>query len=250
MTRVTYVKAKTDNAGAIPEQTAVETEQQAGGEHRQVVKVAESALPTGAATAANQTDGSQRTGILGYRSSDATYQPLRLDRATNSIQIIDYSHHEIHAGSHFLIADVVDLAINNVYDMVFVTPNTTKWIHFTFKLDAESETEWFIYEGAVETVPGAAVTPYNNNRNSATASVATVRAQTNTSLVNANADTNVTAAIALEHGIMGAGKSGGNESRDNEIILKQNTKYCFRAIATAAGYLDFIAQWYEHTDIA
>jgi hypothetical protein len=60
MSKVTYVKAKTDNAGAIPEQTAVETEQQAGGEHRQVVKVAESALPTGAATAAAQTDGSQR----------------------------------------------------------------------------------------------------------------------------------------------------------------------------------------------
>ena len=188
--------------------------------------------------------------LHGYRSSDTSFQPLRLDKATNSLQTIDYSHHEIHAGSHFFIADVVDLSVNNVYDMVFTTPDTAKWIHFTFEVDAEAETEWYIYEGAVETSAGAAVTAYNNNRNSATATGAVIKAQTNTSLVNANADTDVSGATALEHGIIGAGKSGGNDKRENELTLKQNTKYCFRAIATAAGYIDFVAQWYEHTDIA
>lgn len=188
--------------------------------------------------------------LYGYRSSDTSFQPLRLDKATNSLQTIDYAHHEIHAGSHFFIADVVDLSINNVFDMLFTTPNTTAWIHFTFHLDAESETDWYVYEGAVETVGGSAVTPLNNNRNSATASGATVKTHTNTSLANANADTDVTAATLLEHGIMGAGRTGGNDEREDELILKQNTIYCFRAVATAAGYVDFVAQWYEHTDIA
>ena len=37
-------------SGAYPENTSFETEQQVGGEHRPVIKVGESALPTGAAT--------------------------------------------------------------------------------------------------------------------------------------------------------------------------------------------------------
>lgn len=188
--------------------------------------------------------------LQGFRSSDSTYQPLRLDKATNSLQTIDYSHHEIHAGSHFFISDVVDLSINNVFDMLFTTPDTAQWIHFTFTLSSEAETDWYIYEGAVETVEGTAVTPRNNNRNSATASAAVVHTHTNTSLANANSDTDVTGATLLAHGIMGAGKTGGSENRESELILDQNKVYCFRAIATAAGYVDFVAQWYEHTDIA
>ena len=188
--------------------------------------------------------------LYGYRSSDTSFQPLRLDKATNSLQTIDYSHHEIHAGSHFFIADVVDLSINNVYDMVLTTPDTTQYIHFTFTIASEAETEWYIYEGAVETSAGAAVTPLNNNRNSATASTAVVKAQTNASLANANADTDVTTATQLMHGIMGAGKTGGAESRESELILDRNAKYCFRAVANTAGYVDFVAQCYEHTDIA
>jgi len=53
---VTYQKI--DYATPPPE-TVIETEQQAGGEHRQVIKVAESALPSGAATSALQTSGAQ-----------------------------------------------------------------------------------------------------------------------------------------------------------------------------------------------
>lgn len=188
--------------------------------------------------------------LYGYRSSDSTFQPARLDKSTNSLQTIDYSHHEIHAGSHFFISDVVDLSINNVFDMILTTPDTTQWVHFTFTLSVEAETDWYIYEGAVETVAGTAVTPINNNRNSATASIAVIKSHTNTSLANANSDTDVTGATMLVHGILGAGKTGGSENRESELILDQNRKYCFRAIATAAGYVAFVAQWYEHTDIA
>jgi len=187
--------------------------------------------------------------LRGWRSSDSTSQPLRLDKATNSIQTIDYQHHEIHGGSNFIIADVQDLAVNNVYDMQFTTPNTTKWSHFTFKLDCESETEWYIYEGATVNVAGTALTPVNSNRNSLTASVNTIAGITNTSVVNADADTATAGATALEHGIIGGGKTGGFDHRENELILKQNTTYCMRAIANTAGYIDFYCSWYEHTNL-
>jgi len=174
--------------------------------------------------------------------------PLRVDASTHSIQTLTYEHHEIHSGSHYYIEDVADLSLNNVYDMQWVTPNTTKWSHFIFELNCESETEWMIYEGAVITNAGSAVVAINNNRNSTNTSVNTITSQLNTSLANANLDTSVLAATEIAHGIVGAGKDSGSVTRSDELILKQNTTYCMRAIATAAGYINFRVKWYEHTD--
>jgi len=189
--------------------------------------------------------------IRGFRSSDNTAQPLRLDRATNTLQIIDYAHHEMHSGSHFFLSGHIDLAINHVLDFTMVTPNTTKWAHWLWKIDTKSEANWFVYENAVITNPLAnSLTPFNNNRNSATASGLTFKYEDQANLAAANADTDVTTATVLESGISGAGKGAGFDSRVNEIILGQNKIYCLRAIATAAGYIDFFMSWYEHTDIA
>ena len=70
-----------------------------------------------------------------------------------------------------------------------------------------------------------------------------------TNLAAANADTDVSGATLIESGISGTGRlMGGNTGRNNEIILKQNTLYCLRATATAASYINFSMQWYEHTD--
>ena len=47
----------------------------------------------------------------------------------------------------------------------------------------------------------------------------------------------------------GAGRTdSGEASRSNEVVLKQNTIYIMRATATAAGYINFDMDWYEHTD--
>ena len=200
----------------------------------------------GLATSDNQTNNAQTANIVGV---DYVAGKRGIDAMTETLQFIDYNHHQIHAGNHFLISDVVDLAGSNVYDMQFTTPNTTKWSHFIFKLDCESETEWYIYEGVTINTAGTAITPVNNNRNSLTASVNTIAGIINASVADANADTAVAGATVLEHGIIGDKQSGGNEAREFELILKQNTKYCFRAIANTAGYTDFIASWYEHTSL-
>jgi len=171
-----------------------------------------------------------------------------IDRVSYAIKILEYEHAEIHGGSHFFIEDVADIAINNVFDVQWTTQNTTRWDHFTFELNCEAETEWYIYEGAKIETAGTAITPINNNRNSSNAAGATIASIANTSLENANLDTAVAAATELAHGIIGAGRNGGVVSRDREIILKQNTIYCMRAIANAAGYVNFYIGWYEHTN--
>ena len=238
-----------------------------------------SLLPEGAATSANQTNKAQYTrltdgtddcavetlsdqthdidGLKGLvtasaiygRIDDDTVKPFAMDGSTHAIETIGYEHHEIHSGSHYFVTGYQDLSINNVLDFTFQMPDTTKWIHWTWKISTESETLWQIYETAVATNPLAnAVTPRNSNRNSGNTSGTTMKFELQTNLAGANADTNVTGATLIASSISGAGKESGMSNRTNELILKRNTLYCLRATATAADYISFDMEWYEHTD--
>ena len=172
-----------------------------------------------------------------------------VDEATNTLQTIDYAHHEIHGGSHYFATGVVTLPLNDVLDFTWVMPNTTKWIHWIWKLDTSSEMAWYVYEGAVITNALAnTVTPVNSNRNSENVSGTVMKYEIQADLDAANADTNVTGATLLKSGISGSGRTVGGDSRDYELILKQNTIYCLRAVANVAGYIDFDMEWYEHTN--
>lgn len=188
-----------------------------------------------------------KTSIYG-KTGDSTFQVPRVDATTHSLQTIDYEHHEIHSGSHYFVDGVQDLSINQVLDFTFTTPNTTSWTHLIWKISTESETAWYVYENVVATNALAnAITPYNNNRNSLNTSGNTLKYEVQANLATANADTNVSDAILLQSGISGTGKEQGDSERNRELILKQNTTYCLRAIATAAGFIDFHMSWYEHT---
>jgi hypothetical protein len=187
---------------------------------------------------------------IGYAST-ANLHTIQadIDRTTNTQQVITYEHHEIHSGSHYFVCNVQDLAINEVLDITLQTPDTTSWAHLTWNIDPETETAWHVYEDAVVTNPLAnTLTPVNNNRNHTNTSGLAIKYEVQGDLATANADTNVTTATLLETGIIGTGKTAGNDIRDNEIVLKQNTIYCFRAIANTAGYVDFCFNWYEHTN--
>jgi len=189
--------------------------------------------------------------LLTARWGDAAGETdeVRIDASTNALETIEYEHHEIHSGSHYFVVGYADLAINHVLDFTWLMPNTTKWIHWIWSIITESETLWQVYEGATETNPLAnLVTPYNNNRNSGNTSATTMRYEDQANLAAANADTSVVGATLLESGISGAGRDAGVGARTSELVMKQNTLYCLRATATAAGYINFNMQWYEHTD--
>jgi len=171
------------------------------------------------------------------------------DGVTSAINTIGYEHHEIHSGSHFFVTGYQDLAANDVLDFTWLIPDTTKWVHWTFHIDTESETLWQIYENVVATNALAnAVTPNNSNRNSTKSSGTTMKFEHQADLAAANADTNVTGGTLIASGISGSGKDAGQDKRSNEMIMKQATLYCLRATANAAGFVDFDMQWYEHTN--
>ena len=189
--------------------------------------------------------------LYGYDGIGFT-RPLSVDGATNTIQTIGYEHHEVHAGSHYFVVSSVDLPINDVLDFTWVMPNTTKWIHWTWKITTSSAMAWYVYENAVIVNALAnTVTPFNNDRNNTTNTSGTVmKYEIQADLDAANVDTNVTGATLIKSGITGAGRDGGSFERGTEIIMKQGATYCLRAVATAAGNITFDMEWYEHTNKA
>lgn len=172
---------------------------------------------------------------------------VRIDASTNALESIDYAHHEIHSGSHFEYTEY-DAALDatNTIDVLITVPNTTKWPHMIFSVDGALQTLVQVFETCTHTA-GAAKTPYNNNRNSATA---------NTTLLNVSNDdaADGTAILQTMFGIStGVGNnsivSGGGARGDNEMILKQNTKYLFRVTSfTDDNVVSLKLVWYEHTD--
>jgi len=182
--------------------------------------------------------------IRGFRSSDSTAQPIRLDRGTNTLQTIDYAHHEIHAGSHFFYTDSVELASAATQVYLITTPNTTKWPHLLFFFDGSAITQWQFYEGA-DRNGTTAQTVYNNDRNSLTAATTTVHKDVSGGTTDGSLIYQYKSGAA-----QGQARSGSDVGNSEEIILKQNTKYLLRVTSgTAANLTNVRLEWYEHTNI-
>ncbi len=172
------------------------------------------------------------------------------DGATHALSVIGHDHHEVHSEDSYDFIDVVDLSVNNVFDIQFTTPDTTKWGHWTVEVDAENEVEWFIYENVTINTPGTAIVILNKDRNSGNTSGMVAKGITNTSVANANTATAVAGATTIAHGIIGAGKKvGGGAGVRLERLMKQNEDYSVRFVATVAGYINYDVEWYEHTNL-
>lgn len=161
-----------------------------------------------------------------------------LDGLTDKPTILDYEHHEIHAGSHFFICDYDDsMALNDTIQFVVTTPNTETWLHMTLDFASTLGATFEIYEGASNVVGGTTVTPLNNNRNSTNTSVATIIKD----------PTSITTGTRIAGYLAGANRVSGVNSRERELILKQNTTYLFKFTSTAnSNTITFCGEWYEH----
>ena len=95
----------------------------------------------------------------------------------------------------------------------------------------------YIYEGATVT-GGSAITPFNNDRNSSKTSTLTLKGNPVITL----------AGTCIDSSKVGSGpKSGGDITRNEERILKQNTTYLYIFISGAASnVITFHGRWYEH----
>jgi len=168
--------------------------------------------------------------------------PASVDLATETLNIIEYEHHEIHAGSYYRAGFQKDVANGGTAIFAITTPNTTKWLHFRPAVDCELETTIMFYENPTSVTDGTPVTPKNANRNSANTSGATV-------VTDPTIDT--TGAIVLGKLVEGSNKSsGGDSGSEYEWILKQNTTYVLVVTnnTSSNNQVNIRCQWYEHTN--
>jgi hypothetical protein len=229
--------------------------------------VTSSVLPTGAATSAIQTDGTQKTRIVdattGLTPSVEARKQTPTGNALNvqigpgdvisSIPVVmDFNQHQIHEGE-FWHWDVLvsNLASGSNYDIVFTVPNITipggvaaaaLCPHFRYEANVNDLCNVFLYEGpTVTAATGTARTPINLERNgSYTVKLAILDAPTITA-VGTLIDAEYFLSASTNQ--VSANSSG---SSINEFVLKNNTKYLFRITSGANGcdiHVDF--HWYE-----
>ena len=175
---------------------------------------------------------------------------LRMDASTHSIQTIDYSHHEIHSGSHFYVQGYLTLALDEgaeegTYYIKMVTPPGTKYMHFIFDIRSTGICTTYLDEGATGGMAnGSPVTPINNNRTSTKTSGATLTSGvTNATGYDLRIENDKWGADGFKESI------GGGGGREDELILKPNTTYLRTFISgTADNVVQFKASWYEHVD--
>lgn len=166
--------------------------------------------------------------------------PLFIDPSTEAMPTVEYAHHEIHEGDHYFVKGWMDLTNAQVFDFLATTPDTLKWAHMLVAFSSESEAHVTIYEGTTTSADGTAVTAVNRNRNSTnTAGLVVTHTPTITDVG--------TQIVSYKMGSMQ--KSGGEARGNNELILKQNTKYLIRITNDTAlnNWFDYLADWYEHT---
>ena len=179
------------------------------------------------------------------------FRTIRIDPSTHAIQTIEYEHAEVHGGSHYNVHSFVDVVgVDDVLDFTWQMPNTTKEIHWLWQIYTEKALAWYVYMDAVATNGLAnTITPINSDHNHIVdkPSVTVMKYELQADLAAANADTDVTTATVIASGKLGDNKSGGAAGRGYESILKRNSLYCLRAVVSAAGYINFDMNWYEHT---
>lgn len=164
-----------------------------------------------------------------------------LDALSNCLSIITFSHHMVHKGDHFLYTDHATLANAATQDYLITTPNTTKWAHMVFFLEGSAITQWQLFEGS-DKIGTTLQAAGNNNRNSSTTAGVTVHKGTS------GGTTDGTQLHIFKGGsATNQAKSASDTGNNEELVLKQNTKYILRVTSASDGNLTNVKlEWYEH----
>ena len=265
---VTYVPAISTDAGAIPVGTPVATHPRASdGKEVQDVFIDPQtvlALPTGAATSSNQTNGNQLVQVV-----DTTGAPMIQTGASTGVKglrvyigptdpisdipvYMPYDHHQVHEGETWHWDKLIlNLASGANYDIVFTVPVITippgeptvvRMPHFRYEVEVNDLCNVFLFEApTVTAATGTARTPINFERNGTyTPKLAILDAPTITA-TGTQIDSEYFIAAATKQSKFAT--TGGTP---HEFVLRNNTKYLLRVTSGANGldaHVDFT--WYE-----
>lgn len=213
-----------------PDNTITDINATAGGN----LKISMEELESGISSNSNS-----QLNVTPFGSSGTEYKQ---DAITGAFTTVDYAHHEIHSGSHYYIEGIATMALGDSIMIKLVTPNTTKWAHFLWEITSSDVLTTILYEDVSGGMAGGSgITPLNNNRNSVNTSGLTI-----TQGVTIATDLGTT----ISQCKWGTKQAGGGQSREDEIILKQDATYLRLFVSGANGNLVcFKAIWYEHTSL-
>jgi len=251
-----------------------------------------------------------------WGSGDGENDDVRIDASTNTLQTIEYEHHEIHANSHYFVTDFTTLAAAATLDFCLVIADDPAVLHMVFNFAATGLIQLDIYENTDFDADGNLAIQRANNRNKTFSGThtgaddqATVMTDSTAAftidaligwkiynitdgsygIITDNDATTVTVAALIGGtgqdwdtsdqyeinrsltivtsgntinalGIRLGGQSGGDAanpnqgipggaSRNNELLLRQNTNYLFRFTSGVNGNIvSFNGEWYEHED--
>ena len=198
-----------------------------------------------------------------YGSGDGEIDEVRIDASTNSIQTIEYEHHEVHSGNSFTAHfDNSETLINERSAIGFTVPNDAKWIHLVVQALTTAPAEFRLEEApTIDNGAGTEATIYNRNRNSGTASTVislagSPAAGAVTTFTEAQINgANYTPGTVIDHMLLAGGEGkkapGGSGRGSQEWVLDQGVKYLliikppnkafkrsrWRALAHKAGQL-------------
>ena len=192
-----------------------------------------------------------------YLTDAVTGRTAVLDGMSDALVVLDYSHHETHAGSSFHVQNygAAVAAAGNVR-ISFATPDGTKRAHMIFSFASEGSSHLIIAEGATWTTnTGTVVAPTNQLR--AAAPGASMLLEDKTDTPNWTANGVLTDATAVGAGtslrdiyVFGSNKVGGTGNHGQEIILMPDQTYTISLTnnESTAKQLILHLDWYEHTD--
>lgn len=180
--------------------------------------------------------------LLGAKYSGDT---PTVDHSTGARTTITYPHHEIHAGSAFVVSEANTLGDGNTREYLLETANTAKWPHLIITISGSLDTAFILYEDTTKTT-GTAVTELNRDRNSIKTAGMVV---THTPAGAGNGTPIYTERFGTDSGPAGKGGAGGGGRGIHEFILQQNTKYLIIITShSAANNVTTLFDWYEHTN--
>lgn len=192
-----------------------------------------------------------------FIADPVTWRELRLDNLADAALVIDYGHHEIHAGSAY--SQEIHTTGGTEISLSFKTPAGTKRAHLIGSFTASSACHGQILEGPTWTTnTGTVIAPINHHRGSSNTSMlledktATPAWTAGGILSNVS---NISGGTVLfeqynfaASSPTGAGGGGGG-SRLHEYILKPDTAYSIVVTSDDGSIgMQLILDWYEHTD--
>ena len=164
------------------------------------------------------------------------------DGVTNSIKIVEYEHHEIHAGSHYFYRDKNEIASGSTQDYIVYAPHSSKHIHFVYTVDGSAITQFDLYE-ETDRLGTTLQNTFNSDRNSSnTPGMKVYKGQSGGTTDGTLLKTYKGGAAAQQS------RQGSMIRATEEIVLKENTKYLIRITSgTNNNLTNVLFTWYEHT---